>query len=200
MGIHQVNDFEKYQGLIFDCDGTLADTMPLHWESWKFVASEFEFTFTEKRFYELGGVPSVKILKDIKHSQSKDFDPVKVGFAKEEKYLTLLDRVTPIEAVVEIARQFAGKKPMAVASGGTRDVISEVLDYLGILELFDSLVTCEDVDNQKPAPDIFLKAAAELKITPSECAGFEDSELGMEAIKGAGMDAYHVDSIKEFAP
>ena len=158
----RVNDFDKYQGLIFDCDGTLADTMPLHWESWKFVASKFEFTFTEERFYELGGVPSVEILENIKTSQSKNFDPVVVSDAKEDKYLGLINQVSPIDPVVEIAYHFSGKKPMAVASGGTKIVVSRVLDHLGILNLFDSVVTCEDVDYQKPAPDIFLKAAQEL--------------------------------------
>lgn len=180
------------EGLVFDCDGTLADTMPIHWTSWQIISDLHQFEFSEDRFYSLGGVPSVKILESIKKDQGHSFDPVDVARQKEVAYLKNLDSIQPIDWVVEIARENFGKKPMAVASGGTNEVISEVLTRLRLDQLFEVVVTCEDVTHQKPAPDIFLKAAERMGVAPEKCLGFEDSELGMESIRRAGMLAIHV--------
>jgi len=192
-------EWDTFDGLIFDCDGTLANTMPLHWESWQIVSQKYGFLFTEKTFYALGGVPSQKILEDISRDQSISFTPSEVAKEKESAYLDLIGTVKPIEKVVQIAKDNFGKKPMAVASGGTADVVSSVLKHLDLLPLFDAIVTCEDVHHQKPAPDIFLKAAALIGTAPEKCVGFEDSSLGIQSIMSAGMKAIHVDDITEFA-
>ena len=183
------------RGLIFDCDGTLADTMPLHWRAWQQVAGRHAIYFTEERFYALGGVPSRDILKVLKQEQSLTLDPLTVAKEKEEAYLELLSHVGPIEIVVQVAHDHYGKLPMAVASGGTHRVIKTVLTHLGIRRLFQAVVTSEDVANQKPAPDIFLEAARRIVVRPEFCRAYEDTDLGLQAIRAAGMSAVDVRSL-----
>jgi beta-phosphoglucomutase family hydrolase len=178
--------------LIFDCDGTLADTMPLHWRAWRHVSERHGFQFSEERFYALGGVPSRHILAMLREEQGLSLDPLDVAKEKEHAYLELLAHVGPVAQVLAIARQHEGKLPMAVASGGTRSTIESVLTHLGIRQLFAAVVTSEDVVRQKPAPDIFLEAARRLGVSPQFCRAYEDTDLGLEAIRAAGMEGVDV--------
>jgi len=180
------------KALIFDCDGTLADTMPLHWRAWQIVTERHGLHFPEDRFYSLAGVPSRDILKQLALEQGKSFDPLAVAFEKEEAFLNHLGDIEPIHAVVEIARAHHGKLPMAVASGGVQKIICLILENLNIRPLFDAVVTSEFVKRQKPAPDIFLEAARRLNVEPRFCRAYEDADLGLEAIRAAGMEAVDV--------
>ena len=180
------------KGLVFDCDGTLADTMPLHWRAWQVIAARHQFRLPQDRFYALGGVPSRDILKLLSAEQGLPFDPLAVAREKETEYLPLIAQVEPINTVVRVAREHHGRIPLAVASGGTRRIIEQVLNHLGICHLFDAIVTSEDVVNQKPAPDIFLEAARRIGVPPRFCRAYEDTDLGMKAIRAAGMDAVDV--------
>jgi beta-phosphoglucomutase family hydrolase len=180
------------QGIIFDCDGTLADTMPLHWKAWQTIAQRHRFSFTEERFYALGGVPSRDILSMLREEQGVAIDHFAVAKEKEAEYLPLIAEAKPIQAVVDIACQSFGKLPLAVASGGSKHIIEKVLIHLGIRHLFQAVVTNEDVQNQKPAPDIFLEAARRIGVPPGFCRGYEDTDLGMQAIRAAGMEAVDV--------
>jgi beta-phosphoglucomutase family hydrolase len=180
------------KGLIFDCDGTLADTMPLHWRAWQAIAARHRIEFPIDRFYSLGGVPSRDILKMLSAEQGLALDHLAVAREKEAEYLPLIAQVEPINAVVGIARENFGKIPMAVASGGTTKGIEQVLEHLGIRSLFQAVVTSEMVKNQKPAPDIFLEAARKLGVPPHACRAYEDTDLGMQAIRAAGMEAVDV--------
>lgn len=183
---------KNVQGIVFDCDGTLADTMPLHWRAWQAITKRYKLEFPEDRFYSLGGVPSRDILKMLGEEQRVALDHLAVAREKEAEYLPLIAQVEPINTVVGVARENHGKMPMAVASGGTRHVIEEVLQHLGIRHLFAAVVTSEDVVNQKPAPDIFLEAARRIGVPPQFCRGYEDTDLGMQAIREAGMEAVDV--------
>jgi beta-phosphoglucomutase family hydrolase len=180
------------KGLIFDCDGTLADTMPLHWRAWQMVTQRHNLHFPEDRFYASGGMPSRDILKLLAKEQGRSLDHLAVAHEKEEAYLPLLPRVEPVHAVLEIAQANHGKIPMAVASGGTQRIIGLVLDHLKIRHLFDAIVTSEMVKNQKPAPDIFLEAARRIGVAPKFCRAYEDTDLGLQAIRAAGMAAVDV--------
>ncbi len=180
------------RGLIFDCDGTLADTMPLHWRAWRQVAARHGLRFTEERFYALAGIPSRDILRQLGAEQELRPDPLTVAREKEQAYLALLEQVGPIELVVNVARAQRGRLPLAVASGGSRPIIERVLDHLGIRSWFAAVVTNEDVVRQKPAPDIFLEAARRLGVAPQDCRAYEDAELGLAAIRAAGMEAVDV--------
>lgn len=180
------------RGIVFDCDGTLADTMPLHWRAWQTITKRHKLHFPEDRFYSLGGVPSRDILKMLGEEQRIALDHHLVAHEKEAEYLPLIAQVEPINTVVGVAREYFGKIPLAVASGGTHPIIEQVLQHLGIRHLFAAVVTSEDVVNQKPAPDIFLEAARRIGVAPQFCCAYEDTDLGMQAIRAAGMEAIDV--------
>src|SRR5208337_4980182 len=110
----------------------------------------------------------------------------------EAEYLPLIAQIEPINTVVGVARDNSGKIPLAVASGGTRKIIEQVLEHLGIRGLFKAVVTSEDVLRQKPAPDIFLEAARRIGVAPQFCRAYEDTDLGLQAIRAAGMEAVDV--------
>lgn len=186
---------KEVKGLIFDCDGTLADTMPLHWRAWQIITQRHSLYFPEERFYSLGGVPSQDILKMLADEQGRSIDHVALAHEKESVYLPLMAQVKPIQAVVDIAQASYGKIPMAVASGGMQQIICDVLEHLKIMHLFGAVVTSEMVEKQKPAPDIFLEAARRLGVEPEFCRAYEDSDLGLQAIRAAGMDAVDVRNI-----
>ena len=183
---------KETKALIFDCDGTLVDTMPLHWRAWQVISERHGLHFPEDRFYSYGGVPTRDILKILAEEQGRHIDPIAVAYEKEEAFLSHLDDIEPIHAVVNIAREHHGKLPMAVASGGTQKVITMLLDRLEIRHLFRAVVTSEHVRHQKPAPDIFLEAAHRLRVEPEHCRAYEDSDLGLRAIRAAGMEAVDV--------
>lgn len=166
--------------------------MPLHWRAWQVIAARHKILFPIDRFYSLGGVPSRDILKMLSAEQGLSLDHLAVAREKEGEYLPLIAQVEPINAVVGIARENFGKLPMAVASGGTSTGIQQVLEHLGIRSLFQAVVTSELVKHQKPAPDIFLEAARRIGVPPHLCRGYEDTDLGMQAIRAAGMEAVDV--------
>lgn len=180
------------QALIFDFDGTLVNSMPLHWRAWQVITARHGFQFSEARFYALGGVPSRDILKTLFAEQGLRLEPLVIAKEKENAYLELLAHIEPIELVMNIAREHFGKLPMAIATGGTRRVIETITGHLGIRQLFNTVVTSEDVLRQKPAPDIFLEAARRLGVSPCACRAYEDTDLGLQAIRAAGMEAVDV--------
>jgi len=179
-------------GLIFDFDGTLADTMPVHYRAWQTLAKRHGFVYSQERHYAQGGIPSRDILRMLRDEQGLSLDPLAVAKEKEEAYLVLLDDVRIIPEIVAIARENFGVRPLAVATGGTRRVIMRVLDHLQIRELFKAIVTSDDVVRQKPAPDIYLEAARRIGVAPQFCRAYEDTDLGLEGIRAAGMEAVDV--------
>ena len=166
--------------------------MPLHWRAWQIIAARYRIHLPMDRFYSLGGVPSRDILKMLSAEQGLALDHLAVAHEKESEYLPLIAQVEPINAVVGVAREHFGKIPLAVASGGTKQSIGQVLDHLGIKHLFQAVVTSEDVARQKPAPDIFLEAARRINVPPQFCRAYEDTDLGLQAIRAAGMVAVDV--------
>jgi len=178
---------ESYAALIFDCDGTLADTMPAHFAAWNAALRSFGAEITEKRFYELGGVPSAAIIEILNRENGYTLDVPRTVEEKERRYTEGLHVVEEIKAVTDIARAHYGKVPMAVASGGLRGIVHQTLDNLGITSLFDTVVTADDVTHGKPAPDMFLLAANRLGVAPADCIVYEDGEPGIIAAGAAGM-------------
>ena len=145
--------------------------MPLLWQAWQHISRRHGFYFTEDRLYSLGGVPTRDILKMINVEQGLSLDIQVVAHEKETVYIERLPLLKPIPSVVAIAREHLGRIPMAVASGGVKKTIEKVLGHLGIREWFDAIVTSEDVSRQKPAPDIFLKAAWQIGCATSVLQG-----------------------------
>jgi HAD superfamily hydrolase (TIGR01509 family) len=180
-----------YAAYIFDCDGTLANTMPVHYRAWVEALHEFNpaFHFEEDEFYRLGGVPTAGIVELFNQRPGIQFDVAAVVDRKEHIFLHMVDEVEPIHAVVELARQYhAAGKPLAVASGGAQPIVQRTLGLLGITDLFRAVVTPEYVKRGKPAPDLFLLAAEKLGAAPLDCLVFEDTPTGQAAAEAAGMD------------
>jgi beta-phosphoglucomutase-like phosphatase (HAD superfamily) len=178
----------EFGAYIFDCDGTLADTMPLHYRAWGELLKDYGGTLSEDLFYRLGGKPTEQILSHLRDELAIPIDDLgAAAHRKEALFLELLDEVKPIDAVVAIARRWHGIKPLAVASGGFRRNVEMTLEALGILDLFDALVCVEDCARGKPFPDPFLEAARRLRVAAADCLVFEDSTLGIEAAVAAGM-------------
>jgi len=181
-----------FQALIFDCDGTIADTMPLHYQTWCKALNPVGINFPEAVFYAWAGIPTRDIIHRLAEEQGKAVDIEAAAHEKERLYLEELPTILPIEPVVAMVREHAGILPMAVASGSLRPTVMKTLRVLGLVDFFAAIVTAEDVRRQKPAPDIFLEAARLLGIPPSACCGYEDGELGLEAIRAAGMTAVDI--------
>lgn len=176
-----------FDGYIFDCDGTLADNMPLHYRAWSRAMADFGGKYPEELFYEWGGRPTAQIVAALNERFGLAMDVDAVVRRKEEYYLQLIPEVLPISEVVAIARRMRGKTPLAVASGGHRELVLATLQALGIAEWFDAMVCAEDYKRGKPYPDPFLLAAKLMGVEAAECVVFEDSPTGIEAAKAAGM-------------
>lgn len=180
------------RGLVFDCDGTIADTMPLHYEAWVAALKEQSVEFSEALFYELAGMPTAQIIEMLNERHGHHMPVQETADHKESLYQQLIPRVVPIEPVVLLVKQFAGRLPMAVATGGTQAICRKTLGSLGLLEYFQHIVTADDVRHGKPAPDIFLEAARRLGVPPESCYAFEDGELGLRSARAAGMTAIDI--------
>ncbi|NJN98979.1 MAG: HAD-IA family hydrolase [Anaerolineales bacterium] len=175
------------QALIFDCDGTLADTMPLHYLAWQQTLQAVGGQFPEKLFYELGGASNDRIVATLNQTFSYQFDAKLLSHEKDERYLKLVPQAKPIEAVVAIARQYKGRLPLAVATGGTPTLVKTTLQAIGLFDFFDTIVTSHDVAHAKPAPDTFLECARRMHVAPELCHVFEDADFGIEGAQRAGM-------------
>ena len=177
----------NYKALIFDLDGTLADTMPIHYKACQIVCNEQGFDFPEDYFYKEAGKPTLEVFSNLVKMLNKDIDGGVLGQAKEQKFLELIPTVKPLKIISDLARSQKGKVPMAIGSGGQRHSVKQTLQVIGFSGFFDSIVSCDDVKNHKPHPDTFLKAAQEMGIEPKDCVVFEDGDPGIQAAKSAGM-------------
>tara|TARA_B100001093_G_scaffold112533_2_gene104877 strand:- start:1083 stop:1661 length:579 start_codon:yes stop_codon:yes gene_type:complete len=186
------NLHHKYDGLIFDLDGTLADTMPTHFAAWSKSMAAHGIEFSEDRFYALGGVPTPVIIDLLASEQGKILDSTVLAEAKEELFLELLKDVQPVVPVKLIAELHRGLMPLAVATGSLKWVAEKILKTLGIREWFTAVVGADDIVHPKPAPDTYLKAAELIGVDPTRCHAFEDTELGIQAARNAGMDVIDI--------
>lgn len=178
---------ENVKGLIFDLDGTLVDSMPVHKIAWQEVCSAKGFDFTDEIFYKYAGVPSEEIFRIINRDHNLDFDPLYHSKLKEEGYLSRLDMVKIIPEVVEVVHRYFGKLPMSIGTGSPKNHSTDVVKKVGLNQYFDILVGKEDVERGKPAPDTFLRCAELMKVEPQFCIVFEDGDAGIEAANSAGM-------------
>ena len=183
---------QPYSALIFDCDGTLADTMPLHYQVWSTLLSGHGLELSENQFYKLAGMPTVDIIRLLNDKYGCNLDIDSTHEEKERLFTELVHKVQEVSAVADIARNHFGKIPMAVASGGIRSVIERTLQSVGLWHLFSVVISAEDVKHGKPAPDMFLLAAERMGVARQHCIVYEDADLGLEAARRAGMRAIDV--------
>ncbi len=182
------------RAFIFDLDGTLADTMPAHFVAWTTVARKYGLSFPEARFYAMGGVPTTKIAALLIQEAGLSLDPQVVSLEKEQAYFDSLapEGIRAIAPVLELARRHRAEGPLAIASGGVRRVVMRSLEALGITDWFGAIVSAEDTARHKPDPDVFLEAARRLNADPATCTVYEDTDIGLEAARRAGMRAVDV--------
>src|SRR5687768_306014 len=187
-----------FAGYIFDLDGTLVDTMPLHYRAWDAAMRKvgLQAPLDEELFYSLGGVPTKRVAELIAAHYGLTIDPHAVFDHKESLFVELQKDAKLIEPVVEFARRVSLTHPVSIASGGPRVIVRGMLELTGLASLFDyeRVITPEDVEHGKPAPDMFLLAAKRMGVPPQQCLVFEDAEPGMRAAEAAGMKWVRVPS------
>ena len=188
---------QDYTAILFDCDGTLADTMPAHYRAWLHVTKHHGILFDEDRFYALGGRPTRDILATLANEASIEIDLDHASEMKETAFLEQVKYVKAIDPVIAALRRAHGHLPVAVVTGGYRDVCEKILLQIGIREFFDCIVASEDTNRHKPHPDPFLEAARRLGVAPEGCLVWEDSDLGIEAARQAGMSWIDVRSFHQ---
>jgi beta-phosphoglucomutase family hydrolase len=186
----------NFAGYIFDLDGTLIDTMPLHYRAWDEAMRRagLKQTLDEDLFYSLGGVPTRRVAQLLAAHYGLTIDPDKVFHEKEALFGVLQAEAKLIPETVAFARRVAVTHPVAVASGGPRDIVRRSLELAGLAPLFPVVVSADDVIHGKPSPDMFLLAAKLMNVPPAECLVFEDAEPGVQAALAAGMKYVRVSS------
>ena len=177
----------KARGLIFDIDGTIADTMPIHFIAWREVCSEQGIIFTPELFAEVTGLPAFQTSEYLKRKFHKDFDVKEFTLKKEEIFEKNMEKAVPIEPVVKLIHQYKGKLPMACGTGGPQFLAWRTLKIAGVIDCFEHVVSSEDVKIHKPDPETFLRAAELIHVDPQYCQVFEDGKLGLQAAEAAGM-------------
>ncbi|GAA5146443.1 MAG: HAD family phosphatase [Verrucomicrobiota bacterium] len=178
-----------FRAYIFDCDGTLVDSMPKHYEAWlaSLKLHGAPFDFTEEFFYARAGVREQDVVMELNEQYGSAIDPDAVAESKVEMFLKIIPQMEAIKPVADFARSLEGKFPMAVASGSEEIIVRGCLAASGLLHLFPVIVTPAYVKRGKPAPDMFLLAAEKLGVDPKECLVLEDGQAGIVAAEAAGM-------------
>ena len=186
----------EFAGYIFDLDGTLVDTMPLHFRAWDVAMRHagLQCPLDEELFYSLGGVPTRRVAQLIAAHYQLSIEVEAVFDHKESLFRELQGDARLIAPVADFARRVAQSHPVAIASGGPRVIVARSLELAGLAPLFKVVVTADDVVHGKPAPDMFLLAARQMRVEPARCLVFEDAEPGVQAAKAAGMQWVRVPS------
>ena len=182
-------DFRAY---LFDCDGTIADSMPLHYIAWKKALREWNCEFDEKLFYAWGGMPILEIVSTLNKDRGLHMPVEQVALRKESLYFELLPQLKVIPEVLEHIEMKHGEIPFAVVSGSALDSVTASLSQLNLLDRFDALVCAGDYQKSKPDPEGFLLAASRLAVAPENCLVFEDTDMGIQAASSAGMASVKV--------
>ena len=188
-----------FAAYLFDCDGTIVDSMPLHYIAWKTALAEWGCPFPEELFYAWGGKPVDEIISTLNTMHGLNMPVEQVGIRKENIYFDLLPQLKVVHEVLEHIEAQYGRIPFAVVSGGRRESIVRSLTTVNLLDRFQTIVGADDYVNSKPAPDAFLIAAERLGVAPKDCLVFEDTDLGIQAAKAAGMASVLVPSPMERA-
>ena len=182
----------SFKAYLFDCDGTIADSMPLHYRAWKQALEEWNCEFDEKLFYSWGGMPVAEIISTLNQRHGLNMPVEILANRKESLYFELLPELQAVHEVLEHIEAGSGRIPFAVVSGSTRESVTASLVSLKLLDRFETMVCAGDYAKSKPDPEAFLLAAARLGAAPQDCLVFEDTEMGIHAATAAGMASVRV--------
>jgi beta-phosphoglucomutase-like phosphatase (HAD superfamily) len=182
----------EFHAYLFDCDGTIADSMPLHYIAWRQSLDEWGCEFPEDLFYAWGGLPVADIIAALNEMRGLAMPVAAVDQRREDLYRELLPQLTAVPEVLAHIEDAHGRVPFAVVSGGARDSVTASLTTLGLLDRFDVMVCAGDYAKAKPNPEAFLLAARHLGVAPGHCLVFEDTDLGIQAATAAGMASVRV--------
>jgi beta-phosphoglucomutase-like phosphatase (HAD superfamily) len=182
-------DFQAY---LFDCDGTIADSMPLHYVAWSQAVAPYGAEFPEELFYSWGGRPVAEIIVDLNERQGLAMPVAGVDEVRDRIFRASLPQISAVPGVLEHIEDAHGRVPFAVVSGGSRESVTASLSALGLLEKFDLMVCAGDYARAKPDPEGFLLAARLLGVDPASCVVFEDTDLGIRAATAAGMASVRI--------
>jgi HAD superfamily hydrolase (TIGR01509 family) len=185
----------SFEAYLFDCDGTIADSMPLHYVAWSKALAEQGCEFSEDLFYAWGGMSVAEIIFTLNVQRGLNMPVADVGKRKEELYFENLPVLRAVPEVLEHIEASYGRIPLAVVSGSTRESVTASLRALHILDKFDTLVCAGDYRKSKPDPEPFLIAARRLGIAPENCLVFEDADMGIQAATAAGMASVKVSKV-----
>lgn len=186
-----------FKAYLFDCDGTIADSMPLHYKAWKKALGEWNCEFEEELFYAWGGMPVAEIISTLNEKHELSMPVETVARRKEALYFELLPQLKAVPDVLEQIEAGYGKIPFAVVSGSTRESVTASLIALRLLDRFDTMVCAGDYTKSKPEPEAFLLAATRLGVQAEFCLVFEDTDMGIQAATAAGMASVKVPSPQE---
>lgn len=188
----------KAKGLIFDLDGTLADTMPVHFVAYQNILGKYGVDYSAKMFFALAGVPAVETVERINEVYGKSLNAKEVGYEKEAEYERMMHQMKPIEPVVDLLKQYHGILPISVGTGGYNRLAWKTLEIIGLNDYIEILVSADDIQKPKPHPETFLNCAKQMGVDPQYCEVFEDGEPGMKAARSAGMMAKLVTDYYDF--
>lgn len=183
------------KALIFDLDGTLSNSLPVHLRTWQMVGERFGFEFDPAIILELTGRPTIEFARRVIERYGVKETPENIVKMKQEAFWDCAHLLQPVDEVVSVVKENAGKRPMAVGTGASRRSAEVQLESLGLTSYFTAIVSADDVTSHKPEPTTFLECARLMGVEPSSCQVFEDGELGIEAAKRAGM---HVTDVREY--
>ncbi len=183
------------KALIFDLDGTLVDTMSIHYEAWRLVMKKRGISFSEETFIKFSGIPTFKIVPMVNKMYNVNLVPEEIVDEKEDYFKKNIDKVRQIPEIVDIVRKYHGILPMSIGTGGYRRMAELIINKAGLESYFDIIVTADDVQNHKPEPDTFLKCSQLMGVQPEYCEVFEDADNGIIAAGKAGMTATDVREI-----
>ncbi|MBS1822042.1 MAG: HAD family phosphatase [Acidobacteria bacterium] len=182
----------EFKAYLFDCDGTICDSMPLHYIAWKKVLGQWGCEFSEDLFYSWGGMPVTEIIASLNDRHGLCMPVAEIQQRKEEMFYSNLPHMKAVPEVLEHIHAQHGQIPFAVVSGSTHESVRASLTTLNLLDRFQTLVCAGDYTRSKPHPEPYLMAAERLGISPEDCLVFEDTDMGIEAARAAGMASVKV--------
>ncbi len=183
----KINIDSKVKGLIFDLDGTIVDSMPIHYIAWRDTAARYGIDLTVELFESLAGVPIYQTVEKYNEIFNMNINPQEMGDAKEKMYEEKLHEAKMVDPVFDVIKKYHGQIPMSIGTGGGHYIAQKTVELMGLDKYIDILVTADDVKQHKPHPETFLRCAELMEVAPEDCLVFEDGKPGMKAAVDGGM-------------